>query len=90
MSDQNNNATLPQDPATAEGVAEDKGKGKGAAEAAAQDNTMDEDDDDDDSSSDEEAEGEVCILTDPDSRALTLTYPCRTSKEKVECFSLPP
>lgn len=59
MADQNN-ATLPQDPATAEGAAaEDKGKGKAAAEAAPQDAAMDEDDDDD-SSSDEEEDGEVC------------------------------
>lgn len=54
MADQNNNATLPQDPATAEGIAEDKGKGK-AAEGATHDAAMDEDDDDD-SSSDEDEE----------------------------------
>lgn len=59
MSDQNN-ATLPQDPATAEGVAENKGKGKAAAEAAPQDTAMEEDDDDE-SSSDEEDEGEVRV-----------------------------
>lgn len=79
MSDQNN-ATLPQDPATAEGVAEDKGKGKAAAaEQQAHDTTMDEDDDDD-SSSDEEDDGEVRSDLDHTSR-FTLTYPCRTSKQ---------
>lgn len=49
-------ATIPQDPANAEGVSENKGKGKAPAEDVPQDTAMDEDDDDDDSSSDEEEE----------------------------------
>lgn len=52
-------ATIPQDPANAEGVSENKGKGKAPAEDVPQDAAMNEDDDDDDSSSDEEEE-EVC------------------------------
>lgn len=51
-----NEATIPQDPAIAEGAAEDKGKGKNPAEQAPQDTAMEEDDEDEDSSSDEEEE----------------------------------
>ncbi|KAL6855337.1 Histone H2A.Z-specific chaperone CHZ1 [Amphichorda felina] len=49
-------ATIPQDPANAEGVSENKGKGKAPAEDVPQDTAMNDDDDDDDSSSDEEEE----------------------------------
>ena len=48
-------ATIPQDPANAEGVAaEDKGKGKAPAEGATQHAAMEEDEDDSSSDEDEE------------------------------------
>lgn len=57
-------ATIPHDPATAEGAAaEDKGKGKAPAEGVPQDSAMEEDDDED-SSSDEDEEEEVRFQND--------------------------
>lgn len=60
-----NGTTLPHDPATAEGFAEDKGKGKAAERVhddAAMDDDDDDEDDDDESGDDDDFEGEVSAM----------------------------